>query len=80
MNAVTNALVEALRRNVAVIVGFVLGAIGGYVYYAEVGCITGSCVITSNPYISTAYGALLGALLVASFKPSKRNKDNKQQP
>lgn len=42
----------------------VIGAAGGYVYYRVVGCRTGGCPLTSNPWISTLYGALLGALLV----------------
>lgn len=32
----------------------------GYAYYALVGCSTGSCPITSNPVMTTAYGALVG--------------------
>ena len=47
-----------------VILPVVLGAALGYTYYALIGCSTGACPITSNPWISTAYGALLGALLV----------------
>ena len=41
----------------------VVGGVIGYVYYRLVGCPTGGCIITSNPYISTAYMALLGFLL-----------------
>ena len=33
----------------------VVGGVIGYVYYRLVGCPTGGCIITSNPYISTAY-------------------------
>ncbi len=40
-----------------------IGASLGYGYYYFVGCRTGSCPITSNPLISTAYGALFGMLL-----------------
>jgi hypothetical protein len=41
----------------------ILGGIGGFAYYKFVGCRSGACVITSNPWISTLYGALIGALL-----------------
>jgi len=38
------------------------GAALGFAYYYFIGCASGTCPITSNPYISTAYGALLGTL------------------
>ncbi len=40
-----------------------LGAAAGFGYYWFVGCRTGTCPITGNPYISTAYGAFVGLLL-----------------
>jgi hypothetical protein len=40
-----------------------LGALGGYAYYYFVGCSSGACPITSNPWISTAYGAGMGLIL-----------------
>lgn len=40
----------------------VVGAGLGYWYYAAIGCDRG-CAITSNPWISTAYGALIGFLV-----------------
>lgn len=40
----------------------VVGALGGLAYYKFVGCRSGVCPITSNPYISTAYGAVIGYL------------------
>jgi hypothetical protein len=40
-----------------------LGALGGYAYYYFVGCRTGTCPISSNPWISTAYGAGMGLIL-----------------
>gem|GEM_PF-412047 len=38
------------------------GAIAGFLYYKFVGCRSGTCPITSNPYISTFWGALIGFL------------------
>jgi hypothetical protein len=41
----------------------VLGAAVGLAYQRFVGCRTGTCPITSNPYVSTIYGAIMGFLL-----------------
>ncbi len=41
----------------------VAGAVVGYGYHRLVGCRTGACPITANPYISTVYGAVVGGLL-----------------
>jgi len=46
--------------------GITLGGIAGFSYYYYVGCSTGSCAITSSPYISTIYGGLFGYLIVNS--------------
>ena len=46
------------------------GAIIGFAYYYYIGCNSGGCPITGNPYISTIYGAILG--LILAF-PSKKN-------
>lgn len=51
----------------------VLGALLGYAYYYYVGCRTGTCPITSNPWISTGYGAFFGLVLVWG---SSKNKEN----
>ena len=40
-----------------------VGAMLGFGYYRLVGCRSGACLITGNPYISTLYGALMGYLL-----------------
>lgn len=39
-----------------------IGAGLGYGWYYFVGCRSGSCPISGNPYISTLYGALIGFL------------------
>lgn len=40
-----------------------MGTLGGYLYYHFVGCVSGTCPITSNPYNMMVYGAVLGYLL-----------------
>ncbi len=46
-----------------VLIGVGLGALLGFLYYRFVGCVTGACPITRNPYVSTVYGALIGAMV-----------------
>jgi hypothetical protein len=46
----------------------IMGATTGYAYYYFIGCVSGTCPITSNPWISTAYGALLGFFILPSRK------------
>jgi hypothetical protein len=41
-----------------------IGAAGGFLWYRIVGCRTGSCPITSNPWASTIYGAVIGAMFI----------------
>jgi hypothetical protein len=48
---------------IQIAIGAVLGGIIGFLFYRFVGCRTGSCMIASNPYLSTIYWALLGGLL-----------------
>jgi F0F1-type ATP synthase assembly protein I len=57
------------------ILGILVGAIIGYLYYYYVGCASGTCNITSKPLNSTLYGAMMGGLLFNIFekKPKKNN-------
>ena len=48
------------------ILGPLIGGGLGFLYYKFVGCPTGACPISSNPYISTHYVAVMG-LLVATL-------------
>lgn len=50
----------------------ILGAALGYAYYYFYGC-TNGCAITSNSYITTAYGAFTG--LIIGLPMGKRTKD-----
>lgn len=46
-----------------IVIGIIIGGIAGFLWYRFVGCSSGSCPITSNPYSSIIYGAVLGALI-----------------
>lgn len=51
------------------IVLFVLGgAAAGLAYQRLIGCRSGACAITSSPYISTLYGALMGYLAAGGMR------------
>jgi hypothetical protein len=50
---------------VKTIIGAVLGAAAGFALYKLIGCHSGACPITGNPYISTIYGAVMGVLLAS---------------
>ncbi len=60
------------------ITGLILGAIAGWCYWYFVGCASGTCLITSRPVNSAAYGAIMGALLLSMFRkePRKTNVTN----
>jgi hypothetical protein len=47
-----------------------VGGSAGFAYYYFIGC-TNGCVIQSNPWISTLYGAFTGFILTFSFKRDK---------
>jgi hypothetical protein len=45
------------------IIGVLIGAVLGFAWYKLVGCQSGACPITSNPWMSTFYGALMGLFI-----------------
>lgn len=58
------------------LVGVIVGAAGGLLYWKYVGCSNGTCPITSSPVLSALFGALLGFLIFSMFKKGKST-DNK---
>lgn len=64
-----------IQNNVWQILGGIFGGIGGYFYWKDIGCATGTCPITSKPLNSIVYFAVLGYFMIgtiAGYKALKR--------
>jgi phage shock protein E len=51
-----------------VLLGSSVGIAAGYLYWHQIGCLSGTCPITSNPWHASLYGGLMGGLLVSGLK------------
>ncbi len=60
------------QTNKLYFIGALAGALGGFVYWKYVGCLTGTCAITSNPFRSTIYFVVFGILIMGLFKKEKK--------
>jgi hypothetical protein len=49
------------------IIGVAVGGLLGYGVYRFIGCSSGACPITSNPWVSTIVGMVLGGLSTSGF-------------
>jgi hypothetical protein len=67
-----NNAMSFLRKYYLTAIGLVIGALAGYAYYYWIGCVSGSCPITSRPMNSTLYGAFMGGLLFNMFQENKK--------
>jgi TPP-dependent indolepyruvate ferredoxin oxidoreductase alpha subunit len=52
---------------VHIAIGAVIGGALGFTYYKIVGCATGACPLTSNPFVTTIYGTCVGGLIASAF-------------
>lgn len=67
------------NKNKLYVIGALVGAIAGYFYWQQIGCSSGTCMITSKPVNSTLYGALMGSLLFGIFKKENKEKIIKEE-
>jgi hypothetical protein len=67
------------RNTILTISGIVAGGTVGFLYYYFIGCQSGSCAITSNPWLSILWGAAFGYLLFDFFKKKKPAKVKSDQ-
>jgi len=61
-----------ILRYKSAILGSLIGAAAGFLYWKFVGCQSGTCAITSSPVNSAAYGAIMGVLVSDLFKPKTK--------
>jgi hypothetical protein len=53
-------------------IAVIIGGLAGFLYYHFIGCQSGRCAITSNPFLSIFTGAFFGLFIVNS--PCSRGK------
>jgi hypothetical protein len=66
---------EFFLRQFPLMGGILLGGMLGYAWYFFAGCENG-CPIQSQPFPSTAYGALMGAMLFTGIRKTKSSNES----
>ncbi|HCL05001.1 MAG TPA: hypothetical protein DHW64_03110 [Chitinophagaceae bacterium] len=63
-------------KNYLLLIGAATGALSGFLYWKYIGCISGTCAITSKPLNSTLYFSVLGILVFSLFKKISKEKSH----
>lgn len=67
---------SVIKKNILPVIGVLVGALAGFLYWKYVGCDSGTCAITSRPLNSSVYGAVMGGLLFSMFKKDKKKEND----
>lgn len=72
---------DFLKKHLPEIAGAFAGAVGGFLYWKYVGCLSGTCAIKSNWYMMIPWATVLGFLAgsVVGDIIRKRNKKAEQK-
>ncbi len=62
-----------MKQFIKIGIGVFVGGLLGFAYYYFVGCKSGTCPITSNPLITSGYGAVIGLLITSGGAKGKKN-------
>ena len=62
---------EHTVKLVRAILGIVLGGLAGFGLYRYLGCASGTCLITSSPWVSVVYGMILGFVVSQARWPRR---------
>ncbi len=68
------------KRYGLTLLGVISGALGGFLYWYYVGCVSGTCPITASPLNSTLWGMLMGGLLFNMFQKESPKKNKPIDP
>ena len=74
-----SAMKKWIKKNKFALIILIPGAIGGYMYWYFIGCTTGTCPITSNPYGSIFYGVILGFLMGNFIDERRKNEQTSHE-
>ena len=69
-----------MRKYLPEIAGTFIGAVGGFLYWKFVGCLSGTCAIKSNWYLMIPWGMVLGYLLGSLFRDISGKLKERKQP
>lgn len=56
-------------------IGMLAGATLGFAYYKFIGCTSGACPLTSNPWSSTLVGLMLSAIFTSNSNRTGAGKE-----
>ena len=66
------------KKHIKMLSGLLIGAMLGFLYYYYIGCASGTCAITSNPFISTGYGAMIGLVFMWPEKDKNKKMEDRE--
>ena len=69
--AATMAAADNQRRRRGLVLFAIVGALAGYLLHRLVGCPTGGCPISGNPWIATIYGSSVALVLGVGLVPPR---------
>lgn len=67
---------KKLVSNKMLILGTLLGGIGGYWYWKEIGCITGTCPLKSQWQTMIPYGMFIGYIISDFIQLNLKHSEN----
>ncbi len=56
-----------MKTMLRIVIGVVIGGVLGFANYRFIGCRTGTCPLSSNPWVSTVIGMVLGGTFGNAF-------------